>query len=144
MQDKNLGGFMPLIHVLGYLYKPLVDCGSNDAVVVVNETLAMAAKIAMSALSPIRQNDLSSAAGGAMQHAIIMQYLLDTDQMLHGVTATHLDTQVQWLLRGIPIWVWDSDRIHERHEKVQKPPKIRKCLRPLSLQMSLLHLLCRS
>ena len=39
---------MPLISVLWDLDKYLVDCGSSDAVVVVDETPAMAAKIAMS------------------------------------------------------------------------------------------------
>ena len=48
MQNKNLGGFMPLIHVLWYLDKYLLDCGHADAVVVVDDTPAMAAKIAMS------------------------------------------------------------------------------------------------
>ena len=102
MQDKNLGGFMPLIHVLWYLDKYVVDCGSMDAVVVVDETPAMAAKIAMSdtrtkvaflAVSAIRQKDLSSAVGGALQHAIVMRYMLDTDHMEDGVTGAHWDTQ---------------------------------------------------
>ena len=48
MQNKNLGGFMPLSHVLWYLDKYFVDCGNIDSVVVVYETPAMAAKIAMS------------------------------------------------------------------------------------------------
>ena len=38
---------MPLIQVLWYLDKFLVDCGNIDAVVVVDETLAMEAKITM-------------------------------------------------------------------------------------------------
>ena len=128
MQDKNLGHFMPLIHVLWYLDKYVVDCGSMDAVVVVDETPAMAAKIAMSdmrtkvaflAVSAIRQKDLSSAVGGALQHhAIIMRYMLDTDQMEDGVTGAHWDTQEHWLLRGIPLWVWDSDRGHQGHQKL--------------------------
>ena len=48
MQNKNLRGFMPLIHVLWYLDKYLLDCGHADALVVVDDTHAMAAKIAMS------------------------------------------------------------------------------------------------
>ena len=36
MQNKNLGGFMPVIPVLCYLDKYLVDCGNADAVVVVD------------------------------------------------------------------------------------------------------------
>ena len=31
MHNKNLGGFMPLIHVLWYLDMYLVDCGNTDA-----------------------------------------------------------------------------------------------------------------
>ena len=48
MQNKNLGRFMPLIDVLWYLDKYLFDSGHADAVVVVDDTPAMAAKIAMS------------------------------------------------------------------------------------------------
>ena len=48
MRKKNLGSFMPLIRVLWYLDRYLVDCGYIDAVVVVDETPAMAAKVAMS------------------------------------------------------------------------------------------------
>ena len=66
---------MPLIHVLWYLDKYLVDCRNTDAVVVVDETPAMAAKIAMSdgrtkvaflAVSAIKQKDLSNAVEGAL------------------------------------------------------------------------------
>ena len=86
---------MPLIQVLWYLDRYLVDCGNIDAVVVVAETPAMAAKIGMSegrpkvaflAVSAIKQKDLSSAVGGALQHAIIMRYMLEDDQMEQGVT----------------------------------------------------------
>ena len=42
MHNKSLGGFMPLIHMLWYLNKYLVDCQNTDAVVVVNQTPAMA------------------------------------------------------------------------------------------------------
>ena len=127
MQNKNLGGFMPLIHVPWYLDKYLVDCGNADAVVVVDETPAMAAKIAMSdgrtkvafvAVSTIKQKDLSNAVGGALRHAIIMRYMLEDDQMEQGVTGAPWDTQEDWLLRGIPLWVLDSNRGHEGHQKV--------------------------
>ena len=104
MQNKNLGGFMPLIHVLWYLDKYLLDCGHADAVVVVDDSPAMAAKIAMSdesgrtkvaflAVSAIKQKDLANAVGGALQHAIIMRYLLEADQREQGVTAATWDTQ---------------------------------------------------
>ena len=39
---------MPLIHLLWYLEQYLVDSGNINAMVVVDETPAMAAKIAMS------------------------------------------------------------------------------------------------
>ena len=98
MQNKNLGGFMPLIHVLWYLDKYLLDCGHADAVVVVDDTPAMAAKIAMSdesgrtkvaflAVSAIKQKDLANAVGGALQHAIIMRYMSEADQTEQGATA---------------------------------------------------------
>ena len=45
MQNRNLGGFMPLIHVLWFLNKYLLDSGHADAVVVFHDTPAMAAKI---------------------------------------------------------------------------------------------------
>ena len=84
MQNKNLSGFMHLIHVLWYLDKYLLDCGHADTVVVVDYTPAMAARIVMSdesgrtkvaflAVSAIKQKDLANAVGGALQHAIIMQ-----------------------------------------------------------------------
>ena len=47
MQNKNLGGFMPLIYVLWYLDKFVVDCRNIDAVVVVDATPAVDAKIGM-------------------------------------------------------------------------------------------------
>ena len=47
MQNKNLGGFMPLIHVLWYLDKYLLGSGHADAMVVDDDTPATAAKIAM-------------------------------------------------------------------------------------------------
>ena len=127
MQNKNLGGFMPLIHVLWYLDKYLVDCGNIDAVVVVDETPAMAAKIAMSdgktkvailAVSAIKQKDLSNAVGGDVQHAILMRYMLADDQVEQGVTGSPWDTQEEWLLCGIPLWVLDGDQGHEGHPKV--------------------------
>ena len=129
MQSKNLGGFMPLIHVLWYLDKYLLDCGHADAVVVVDDTPAMAAKIAMSdesgrtkvaflAVSAIKQKDLVNAVGGALKHAIIMRYMLEADQMEQGATTATWDTQEEWVLRGIPLWVLDSGRGFEGHHKV--------------------------
>ena len=48
IQNKNLGGSMSPIHMPWYLDKFTVDCGNIDAMVVVDETPAMAAKVAMS------------------------------------------------------------------------------------------------
>ena len=129
MQNKNLGGFMPLIHVLWYLDKYLLDSGHAEVVVVVDDTPAMAAKIAMSeesgrtkvgflAVSAIKQKDLVNAVGGALQHAISMRYMLEADQTEQGATAATWDTQEEWLLRGIPLWVLDRNRGYERHQKV--------------------------
>ena len=129
MQSKNLGGFMPQIHVLWYLYKYLLECGHADAVVVVDDTPAMAAKIAMSdesggtkvaflAVSAIKQKDLASAVGGGLQHAIIMRYMLEADQTKQGPTAATWDTQEERLLRGILMWVRDSSRGFEGHHKL--------------------------
>ena len=101
MQNKNLGGFMPLIHVLWYLEKYPLGSGYADAVVVVDDTPAMAARIAMSdvrtkmafrAVSAIKQKDLGKAIGGALQHAIIMRYMLEADQTEPGATAATWDT----------------------------------------------------
>ena len=114
MHNKSLGRFMPLIYVLWSLDKYVVDSGNIDAVVVVDETPAMAAKIAMSdgrtkvaflAVSAIKQKHLSSAAGGTLQHAIVMRYRLEDNQMEQGVTGASWDTQEHRLLRGIPLWV---------------------------------------
>ena len=121
---------MPLIHVLWYLDKYLLGSGYADAVVVVDDTPAMAAKIAMSdetgrtkmgflAVSVIKQKDLANAVGGALQHAIIMRYMLEADQTEQGATAATGNTQEEWLLRGIPLWVLDSSRGYEGHQKVQ-------------------------
>ena len=75
MQIKDLGDLMPVTHVLRYLDKCLVDCGYVDAVVVVDETPAMAVKIAISdvrtkvaflAVSTIKQKDVSNAVTGAL------------------------------------------------------------------------------
>ena len=65
-------------------------------------------KIAFLGLSANKQKDLANAVGGALQHAIIMRYMLEADQTEHGVTAATWDTQEEWLLRGIPLWVLDS------------------------------------
>mmetsp|Transcript_79087 Transcript_79087/g.132078 ORF Transcript_79087/g.132078 Transcript_79087/m.132078 type:complete len:291 (-) Transcript_79087:121-993(-) len=88
---------------------------------------AMAAKIAMSdlktkvaflAVSTIKQKDLGNAVGGALQHAIVMRYMLEADQTEQGATAATWDTQEEWLQRGIPLWVLDSKRGHEGHQQV--------------------------
>ena len=127
MQEKNLGGFIPLIHVLWYLDRYVLCSGLPDAVVVVDDTPAMAAKIAMSdlktkvaflAVSTIKQKDLGNAVGGALQHAIVMRYMLEADQTEQGATAATWDTQEEWLQRGIPLWVLDSKRGHEGHQQV--------------------------
>ena len=127
MHNKNLDGFIPLIHVLWYLDKYLVDCGNIDAVVVLLDRRAMAAKIvkldgrtkvAFLSVSVIKQKDFSSAVGGALQHAIIMRYMSEDDQMEQGVTGATWDTQEHWLLRGIQVWVLDSDRGEEGHQNV--------------------------
>ena len=105
---------MPLVHVLWYLDKYLLDSGHADAVVVVDDTPAMATKIAMSdesgrtkvaflAVSAIKQKDLANFVGGALQHAIIMQYMLEADQTEKGATAATWNTQEEWLLCGIPL-----------------------------------------
>ena len=97
--------------------------------VVVDGTPAMAAKIAMSdesrrtnvgflAVSAIKQKDLANAVGGALQHAIIMRYMLEADQREQGPTAATWDTQEEWLLRGIPLWVLDSSQVLEGQHKV--------------------------
>ena len=49
---------------------------------------------------------------------IVMRHMLDNDQMEDGITGARWDTQEHWLLRGIPLWVWDSDRGHQGHQKV--------------------------
>ena len=118
---------MPLIHVLCYLDKYLLGSGYADAVVVVDDTPAMTAKIAMSdvrtkvaflAVSAIKQKDLGNAVGGALQHAIIIPYMLDADQTERGETAATWDTQEEWLQRAIPLWVLDSNRGYEGHQLV--------------------------
>ena len=81
---------MALIHMLWYFDKFVVRCGNIHALVVVDETPAMAAKIAkwdqrikaeFLAVSATKQKDQSSAVGGALQHAIVMRYMLHADQM---------------------------------------------------------------
>ena len=120
---------MPLIHVLWYVDKYLLNSGHADAVVVVDDTPAIAAKIAMwdesertkvgfLAVSAIQQKDHANAVGGALQHAIIMPYMLEADQTEQGSTAATWDTQEEWLLRGIPLWVLDTNRGYEGHQKV--------------------------
>ena len=53
-----------------------------------------------------------------MQDAIILPYMLEADQTRQGVTAATWDTQEEWLLRGIPLWVLDSNGGHEGHQRV--------------------------
>ena len=74
--------------------------------------------VAFLAVSAIRQKDLRSAVGGALQHAIVMRYILEDNQMEQGVTGATLDTQEDWALCGIPLWLSDSDRGHKGHQKV--------------------------
>ena len=114
MQNKNLGGVMPVIHLRWYLDKFVVDCENIDAAVVVDETPAMAAKIAMSdgrtkfaplAVSGIRQKNVSSDVGGALQHTITVRYMLEDDGVENGVTGAHCHTQEHWLLGSLPLWV---------------------------------------
>ena len=82
----------------------LFDCGHADAVVFVDDTPAMAAEIAMFdesgrtkvaflPVSAIKQKDLANAVGGALQHAIIMRYMLEADHTEHAVTAAN------WILK---------------------------------------------
>ena len=87
----------------------------------------MAAKVAMSdlrtkvaflAVSTIKQRDLGNAVGGALQHAIIMRYMLEADQTEQGATAATWDTQEEWLQHGSPLWALDSKRGHEGHQQV--------------------------
>ena len=129
MRNKNLVGLMPLIHVLWYLDKYLLDSGHADAVVVVDDMPAMAAKIMMSdesgrtkvallAVLAIKQKDLANAVGVGLQHAIIMRYMFEADQTEQGATAATCDTQEEWLLRGIPMLVLDGSRGFEGHQKV--------------------------
>ena len=66
----------------------------------------------------IKQKDLGNAVGGALQHAIIMRYMLEADQTEQGATAAAWDTQEEWLHRGIPLWILDSNRGHEGHQQV--------------------------
>ena len=49
------------------------------------------------AVSGLEQKDLSNAVGGGLQHAIIMRYMLEDDQVEQGATAVTPDTQEEWL-----------------------------------------------
>ena len=64
------------------------------------------------------KQDLADAVGGALQHATIMWYMLEADQTEQGVTGETWDAQEESLLRGIPLWVLDSNRVQEGHQKV--------------------------
>ena len=69
-------------------------------------------------VSAIMQINLSNAVGGALQHAIILRYMLEDDQMEQEVTGGTWDTQEHSLLRGIPLRVVDGDQGHQGHQKV--------------------------
>ena len=75
-------------------------------------------KVAFLAVSAIKQKNLSNAVEGALQHAIIMRYMLEDDQTEQGVTAATWNAQEECLLRGIPLWDLDSNRRHAGHQKV--------------------------
>ena len=111
------------------LDKYRLDCGHADAVVDVDDTPAMAAKIAMldesgrnkvafPAVSGIKQKDLASVVGGDLQHAIMMRYMLEADQTEQRATAANWATQEEWLLRGIRRCVLDSSGGFQGHQKV--------------------------
>ena len=51
------------------------------------------------------------------KHAIIMRYMLEPYQTEQGATAAFWDTQEEWPLRGIPLWVLDSRGAFEGHQK---------------------------
>ena len=55
-----------------------------------------------------------------------MRYMLEADQPEQGVTAASWDTQEEWLLCGIPLWVWDSNRGHEGHQNVHAAEAVQK------------------
>ena len=64
--------------------------------------------------------------------------------MEKGLTCAHSDTQAPFLFSGIALWVFDSDRVYQntRRFMLQKHTKNRLCLRPVSMEVSLLHLHC--
>ena len=141
------------------LDKYLLDCGHADAVVVVDDAPAMATKIAMwhqsgrtevafLALSAINQKDLANAFEGALQHAIIMRYMLEANHTEQGVTAATWDTQEEWSLRGIPLWVLDSNQGHAGHQKVHAAEAVQEQIvteAPLTtVRIRRLHLPCPS
>ena len=47
-----------------------------------------------------------------------VRYMLEADQTEQRATAATWDTQEEWLQRGIPLWVLDSNRGHEGHQQV--------------------------
>ena len=47
-----------------------------------------------------------------------MRYMLEANQTEHGATAATWDTQEEWLLRGIALWVLERNRGYEGHHKV--------------------------
>ena len=66
----------------------------------------------------IKQKDLANAVAGALQHAIIMRYMLEADQTEQGATAATWDTPEEWLLCVIALWVLDSSLGFEGHQRV--------------------------
>ena len=68
---------------------------------------------------------LRNAVGGALQHAIIIRYMLEDDQTEQGATAATWDTQEEWLQPGIPLWVLDSNGGHEGHQQVHAAEAVR-------------------
>ena len=58
-------------------------------------------KVGFLAVSGIKQEELSSAVGDALQHAIIMRYMLEHHRIAQRVTVAPWDTQEHWPLHGI-------------------------------------------
>ena len=128
---------MPLIHVVWYLDKYLLDCGHADAVVGGDDTPAMAATLAMSdlwgrskvailAVSRIKQKDVANAVGSALQHAIITRYMLEADQTEQGATAATWDTQEEFCVAfHCGFWTAAEGSKGTRRCMLQKPSKSR-------------------
>ena len=100
-------------------------------------------KVAFQAVSAIKQKDLANAVGGALQHVIIMRYMLKADHTEQGVTAATWDTQEEWLLRRISCGFWTTTVVtkHTRRRILLKPPKSRSSLRPPLMRVSSMRLI---